>query len=71
MSGVSRRGLSDGLVYGARRGHPDVVQTLLNEKSDGNAAAAAALGRITTLQAAAEDGHVDVKALLTESAARK
>jgi len=60
--------LSRGMVDAASLGHIDVVERLLQEKTDVNAAPAGNQGR-TTLQAAAEGGHLAVvEHLLQEKA---
>jgi ankyrin repeat protein len=56
------------LVRACRIGHDEVVERLLQEKADVNAAAANNSGR-TALQAAAEGGHLAVvERLLQEKA---
>ena len=64
---ISQPILDSGLQSAAGGGHLDVVERLLQEKADVNAAAAS-YGR-TALQAAAEGGHLDVvERLLQEKA---
>jgi ankyrin repeat protein len=60
--------ISHELVRACRLGHSDVVERLLQEKAEVNAAAAGSGGR-TALQAAAEGGHIAVvERLLQEKA---
>lgn len=65
----SQQQLLAGMVSAAALGHTAVIERLLQQKADVNAAAAGKYGR-TALQAAAEGGHLAVVDRLRVAGAR-